>query len=61
MRALKISLIASSIGTAAGFWAWYFNLTRMLWPEHPQLAGIFLTIVVTIGIQVCWPSDQAKT
>jgi hypothetical protein len=41
MRTLKISLIASLIGTAAGFWAWKLDLTKMFWPAHPQLAAFF--------------------
>jgi hypothetical protein len=62
MRSFKISLIASLIGTAAGFWAWRLDLTKkMFWPEHPQLAGFFLTIVVAIAVQLNWPADKAKT
>ncbi|MGO9124537.1 MAG: hypothetical protein ACLP6G_06565 [Terriglobales bacterium] len=61
MKTLKISLIASLIGTAAGFWAWRLDLTKIFWPEHPQLAGLFLTIVVTIGVQLTWPADKSKT
>ncbi|HLW88028.1 MAG TPA: hypothetical protein VKR57_06010 [Terriglobales bacterium] len=61
MRTLKISLIASLIGTAAGFWAWKLDLTKMFWPDHPQLAGVFLTIVVTIAVQLTWPADKAKS
>jgi hypothetical protein len=60
MRTLKISLIASPIGTAAGFWAWKLDLTRMFWPEHPQLAGFFLTIMVAIGMQLSWPTGKSK-
>lgn len=55
MATWKITLIASLIGTAVGFWAWKLNLTRMVWPEHPQLAGFFLTIVATIVVQQTWP------
>jgi hypothetical protein len=61
MRTFKISLIASLIGTAAGFWAWRLDITRMFWPAHPQLAGFFLTIVVTIAVQLTLPADKART
>jgi hypothetical protein len=61
MRTFKISLIASLIGTAAGFWAWKLDLTNIFWPAHPQLAGFFLTIVVAIAVQLTWPADKAKT
>lgn len=61
MRTFKISLIASLVGTAAGFWAWKLDLTSMFWPTHPQLAGVFLTVIVAIGVQLSWPADKAKT
>jgi hypothetical protein len=61
MRTFKISLIASLIGTAAGFWAWKLDLTKIFRPAHPQLAGFFLTIVVAIAVQLTWPADKAKT
>jgi hypothetical protein len=61
MTGWKITLIASLIGTAVGFWAWYLNLTKMVWPEHPQLAGFFLTLIATVAIQIAWPKDNSKT
>jgi hypothetical protein len=61
MPTWKITLIASLIGTAAGFWAWKLNLTRMVWPEHPQLAGFFVTLIATIAVQQMWPRDKSKT
>jgi hypothetical protein len=60
MKAFKISLIASLIGTAAGYWGWRLDLTRMFWPAHPQLAGFFLTIVVAVAVQLSWPADKSK-
>ncbi len=61
MTTWKIALIASLIGTAVGFWAWELNLTRMVWPEHPQLAGFFLTLIATVAVQLAWPKDESKT
>jgi hypothetical protein len=61
MTTLKISLIASLIGTAAGFWAWKLHLTRIFWPNHPQLAGFFITLIITIAVQSLWPVDRAET
>jgi hypothetical protein len=57
----KITLIASLIGTAIGVWAWKFGLTKMVWPEHPQLAGFFLTLIATVAVQVAWPKDKSRT
>lgn len=61
MTTLKITLIATLIGTAVGFWAWALHLTRILWPEHPQLAGFFLTLVTTVVVQLAWPKGKSKT
>lgn len=61
MTTWKITLIASLIGTAAGFWAWKLDLTRMVWPEHPQLAGFFLTLIATVAVQLAWPTEKSKS
>jgi len=60
MQTLKISLIASLIGTAAGFWAWKLDLTKMFWPAHPQLAGFFLTVIIAIAVELSWPKAKSK-
>jgi hypothetical protein len=57
MRTLKITLIATLIATAAGFWAGQLGLMQKLWPEHPQLAGFFLTLVTCIVVQLVWPKE----
>jgi len=59
MRTWKITLIATLIGTAAGVGAWASGWTTRVWPEHPQLAGFFVTVVATIAIQLVWPTDKA--
>lgn len=38
MKALKVSLIASLIGTAVGFGSWIFGLGRIIWPSDVQLS-----------------------
>jgi hypothetical protein len=55
MKTLKISLIASLIGTAVGLGSWVFGLGQAIWPVHPQMASFLLTIVTTIAIQITWP------
>ncbi len=55
MKSLKVSLIASLIGTAVGLGAWIFGLGQVMWPAHPQLASFLLTLVTTIVIQIAWP------
>ena len=60
MTTFKITVIATLLGTAVGFWAWYLDLTKMVWPQHPGLAGFVLTIIATIAVQIAWPKDKAS-
>ncbi|MGD0732316.1 MAG: hypothetical protein ABR956_13730 [Terracidiphilus sp.] len=55
MRTLKVTLVATLIGTAVGLGAWLFGLGQLLWPGHPQLASFLLTLVTTIVVQFSWP------
>jgi hypothetical protein len=55
MKTLKVSLIASLIGTAVGLGSWMFGIGQVIWPAHPQLACFLLTLVTTIVIQFAWP------
>ena len=55
MKTLKISLIASLIGTAAGLGAWGFGVGQRMWPTHPQMACFLLTLITTIVVQIAWP------
>jgi len=56
MKTLKASLAASVIVTAA----WVLGFTRAIWPTHPQLAVLFLTIAVTLVLVYVWPEPQKK-
>jgi hypothetical protein len=40
MKTLKLSLIASLIGTAVGLGSWVFGLGQIIWPAHPQMARL---------------------
>jgi hypothetical protein len=33
------------------------DLTKMVWPGHPQLADFFLTLIATIVVQLTRPKD----
>jgi hypothetical protein len=50
MKTLKVSLIATVIGTGA----WLSGLARMIWPSHPMWAVLFLTIATTVGLWFAW-------
>jgi H+/Cl- antiporter ClcA len=55
MKTLKVSLIASLIGTVVGLGAWMFGIGQVIWPAHPQLACFLLTLATTIVMQFAWP------
>ena len=55
MRTLKISLIASVIATVVSIWAGHLGVTQRMWPEDPQLASFFFTLVLAIVVQIAWP------
>jgi hypothetical protein len=55
MRTLRVSAIATLIGTAAGLGAWLLGLGRVMWPAHPQIACFLLTLVTTIVVEISWP------
>ena len=40
MKTLKISLLASVIGT----FAWLLGVTGKIWPSHPMWAVFFITV-----------------
>jgi len=54
MRTLKVSLVASVIGTGA----WMLGLTRAIWPAHPLWAVFFLTIAAGLVLMYVWPEPD---
>jgi hypothetical protein len=50
LRTLKISLIASVIGTLA----WYLGLSEMVWPMHPFVAVLLITAVSYYVVGCYW-------
>lgn len=54
MKILKISLIASAVGTGA----WMLGLTPRMWPAHPQWAVFLLTLGLTVLMMLFWPEPD---
>ena len=54
MKTLKVSLIASVIGTAVGLGSWVFGIGQIIWPTHPQMASFLLTLVTCIVVETTW-------
>ncbi len=59
MKTLRVSLIATAIGSAVGLSSWALGLGQLMWPGHPQMACFLLTLVTTIVIQIAWPRLSA--
>ena len=59
MSTWKATLVATVIGTAVGVGAWALDLTRLAWPDHPQLAGFLLTLATTVLVRMTWPTARS--
>lgn len=57
MQTLKITLIATLIATVVSFWFGQLGLMQKMWPEHPQMAGFFVSLVACILVQLMWPKE----
>jgi hypothetical protein len=45
------TLMATVITTVAATAAWSFGLCAKLWPSHPFLADLLLSLVICIGVK----------
>jgi hypothetical protein len=55
MRTLRVTGIATLIGTGVGLGTWLSGFGQVIWPGHPQMASFLLTLATTIVIQIAWP------
>jgi hypothetical protein len=55
MKILKISLAA----TIASILAWRLRLPHRIWPAHPQLADLVMTLIIYVALQFAWSDPQA--
>lgn len=49
------TLAATLIATVAGTGAWLFGLGNEVWPAHPQIAVLLLTVATGIVVERVWP------
>jgi membrane protein YdbS with pleckstrin-like domain len=52
----KVSLIASVIGTLA----WYFGVSEMVWPAHPHVATLLITVLAFYVINYYWKTASHR-
>jgi hypothetical protein len=57
---MKATLAATLIATAAGIGVWFFGVSKVIWPSHPQIAAFVFTIVVGIVVRQIWPVDVGQ-
>jgi hypothetical protein len=55
------TLAATLIATAAGVGEWLFGLAKAIWPAHPQIAALVITIVVSVVVKQIWPVGQKSS
>jgi hypothetical protein len=54
------TLAATLIATAAGIGAWFFGVSKAIWPTHPQIAAFAITIVVGVVVNQIWPVEAGQ-
>ncbi len=57
---LNASVAATLIATAVGLGAWFFGIDKNIWPSHPQVADLVLSMVVCILVKEMWPVQRGQ-
>jgi hypothetical protein len=57
---MSTTLAATLIATAAGTAAWFFGIARAMWPDHPQLGVLLITVFTGIVVSILWPTVTRK-
>jgi hypothetical protein len=52
---LNSTLAATLIATLSATIAWFTGYIPAVWPTHPQLATIVITILISIAVRQAWP------
>lgn len=58
---MSTTLAATLIATAAGIAAWFTGLTRAMWPPHPQICALLITVFTGIVVTQLWPTITGQT
>jgi len=53
---MKSTAIATMVASVAGTLAWLIGLSRAVWPSHPMIATMILTIVIYAAVKTSWPA-----
>ena len=55
MKTLKISVVATIAATVG----WWLRIPHKIWPAHPYLADVLVSLALCVVLQVVW-SDPKK-
>jgi hypothetical protein len=54
------TLAATLIATGAGTGLWFLGIDKIVWPAHPGIAVLLITVVVGIVVSLVWPSKPGQ-
>jgi len=54
------TLVATLVGTAVGSLMWQYNLGSHVWPAHPNLCALFVTMFFTVLSQRIWSPEHFR-
>jgi len=58
--AMSTTLAATLVGTVAGTIAWLSGIARAMWPTHPQLGVLLITVFTGLVVANLWPAITRK-
>lgn len=56
----KSAMAAVLFGVVAGTSSWLTGLARAMWPEHPILGALLITVFTGIVVHTLWPAIFRK-
>jgi len=54
MKTLKVTVVATIAGTIG----WWLGFPQRLWPAHPYLADILLSLILCVVLQFVWTDPK---
>jgi membrane protein YdbS with pleckstrin-like domain len=60
VSSVRSTLAATLIATAVGVGVWFFGIARVIWPAHPQVAALLITVVASIVVKRLWSDDSDR-
>ena len=57
---MKSTLMATVIASVVGTGTWLVGLSQRLWPAHPMIATLMVTVVAYSVARLSWPSKITR-